>query len=98
MADLAELKSAAAAAAKRGLTPTEVVDVYVETAIGVGGDEIVRVLVVVPDAQFDQIDGNHFLSALLNVQQDLRAAGDERVVIISYVTPSELADDGDPEA
>lgn len=96
MVDLSELMAIAEKAARRGLDPTPVVEVQLHDAVGMDGEDAIRAIVVIPDDRFAEVDGTHFLSALVNVRQDIRQTGEPRETFVEYATPLGLIEDVGP--
>jgi hypothetical protein len=98
MAALSEIIDVAREAAKRSLKPTDVIDVQVEPGVGSDGESILRITIVVPDNQFNTIDGDHFLSTVSEIGESLGQIGDERFAVVTYVTPSEMSSIADHQS
>jgi len=97
MADLLEIKRIADAAARGTMMATPIDDVTVTTATGSDGDELLQVRIVIPDEQADAIDFEQFFEATLQIKRAVRSAGDDRHALVGYITPTQLAELGDPE-
>jgi hypothetical protein len=59
------------------------------------GQEALRITIVIPAGAEKRIQGNAALSTLVQMQERLRAAGEDRFPIIEYATERELAESGD---
>ncbi len=61
------------------------------------GEGAVRILIVLDDAALRPERDPDFLSVLTDIWGHLEQLGDERIPILSYATPAELAEDDDSE-
>jgi hypothetical protein len=59
------------------------------------GQEALQITIIIPSGAEKRIQGNATLSTLVQMQERLREAGDDRFLIIEYSTETELADSGD---
>ncbi len=59
------------------------------------GQEALRITIVIPAGAEKRIQGNAALSTLVQMQERLREAGEDRFPIIEYATERELAESGD---
>jgi hypothetical protein len=80
------------------LTRENVDRVMSEPAIDSRGEEAVRITIVIKPGAVDRLKGDPVLDTLLQIQQRLRAAGEERFPIVGYATSDELDHSGDPES
>jgi hypothetical protein len=94
MADLIELKQIAEQAARRGLDPIPVAEVRIHPSVGMDGEDVLRVTVVIADDRFAEVDGEHFLNGIVNVRQDVRLTGELRETLVEYQTVTGPDDDG----
>ena len=69
-----------------------------EPAIDSEGEEALRITIVVTAEAVHTLAGDAILETLLNIQQKLRAAGEDRFPIVEWATPDELEPNGDPES
>jgi hypothetical protein len=59
------------------------------------GQEALRITIVIPTGAEQRIQGDAALSTLVQLQERLREAGEDRFPIIEYSTEAELAESGD---
>jgi len=59
------------------------------------GHEALRITIIIPDGAETRIQGNAALSTLVQMQERLREAGEDRFASIEYSTERELAEIGD---
>jgi hypothetical protein len=59
------------------------------------GQEALRITIVIPTGAEQGIQGDAALSTLVQMQERLREAGEDRFPIIEYSTEAELAESGD---
>ena len=71
-------------------TPTSVKSVLAEAATDSEGDAALRITIVVTPAAVTLLEKGPVLDALVQVQDRLREAGEERFPIVHYVTEEEL--------
>jgi hypothetical protein len=64
------------------------------TAIDPEGEEALRITIVIPDKGVDAIKGEAALKTLVQMQDRLTKAGEERFPIIEYATAKELKESG----
>jgi hypothetical protein len=65
------------------------------TAVDSQGQEALRIVIVIPPGAQSRIQGSTALNTLVEIQDSLRRAGEERFPIIEYATEKELAEGGD---
>jgi hypothetical protein len=59
------------------------------------GRDALRITIVIEPDVVDRIGGDAVLNTLVEIQDNLRKAGDERFPIVEYATEQELQDSGD---
>jgi hypothetical protein len=59
------------------------------------GEGALRIVIVIPPGAESRIQGDATLSTLVQMQERLRDAGEERFPIIEYSTEGELSESGD---
>jgi len=96
MASIEEIAKAAKAAAAEALHVA--LEARVERSMGSDGEEVIRVMLVVPDGTMNEVSGEQIVATLLAVKRGVRDLGDDRPTVVSYATPGELADDGNSES
>jgi hypothetical protein len=79
-------------------TPASVLGVKTEPATDSKGEEALRITIVVTPDAVKQLEAGPVLDALVQVQNRLREAGEERFPIVQYATEEELEDIGDPQS
>lgn len=79
-------------------TPTSVRSVTTEPATVFDGEEGLRITIVVTPEAVTQLETGPVLDALVQIQDRLREAGEERFPIVDYVTEEELEDIGDSQS
>ena len=97
MADLAEIRSVAEAAAKRAIQSVDILGIAVEPDVGMDGNDLLRVRIVVPDGQAGALDADQFFRAILSIKHDVKIMGDDRQTLVGFITPYEIEHRGDPE-
>ena len=98
MTDLLEIRRVSETAARDLLRPVQVEEVQVEPEIGQDGDDLLRVRIVIPDHQADELDFDRFFTAIIKIKDEIKRTGDERRALVGFITPSELANRGDTES
>lgn len=88
----AEINSIATKAARAHLSKKTVQRVFSEPTIDSRGEGALRVTIVVAPNAVEEIEGDALLETLVQIQQDLQRAGEERLAIVDYATEAELAD------
>lgn len=61
------------------------------------GNAALRITLVLKQAAVQAFTGEEALNLLVEIQQSLHAAGEERFPIVEYATEEELADEDGPE-
>lgn len=81
--------------AAANLGPAVVDDVLSGGTTDSEGRDALRITVVIKPGSADKLKGDNVLDTLVQVQQELRDAGEERFPIVEYATQEELQDSGD---
>lgn len=81
--------------ATANLTSAAVRDVISEPAIDSEGREALRITIVIKPGAPARLKGDAVLDTLVQIQNRLRDAGEERFPIIEYATEEELQESGD---
>jgi hypothetical protein len=68
---------------------------FTEAAIGSEGQDAIRITIVIEPGAAAKPDGDAVLDTLVEIQDRLRDAGEERFPIVEYATEAELQDSGD---
>jgi len=79
-------------------TPTSVRSVKTEPATDSEGEEALRITIVVTPDAVTQLESGPVLDTLVQLQDRLREAGEERFPIVEYATEEELEEIGDSES
>lgn len=95
MVDQNKVKQIARAAATANLSPAAFTDVLSESTTDSTGGEAVRITIVIKPDFVAKLEGDAVLDTLVEIQDKLRAAGDDRFPIVEYATEAELQDSGD---
>jgi len=82
--------------AKAHLTPKSVAGVFSEPATDSEGHEALRITIVIGRDATKRLKGDAVLDTLVDIQDRLREAGEERLPIVEYATREELEAGGDP--
>ena len=98
MLDFPEIGRIAATAAQAALGSENVVRAFAEPIIDPDGRDALRVTIVVSQDAEERIDGDALLQNLLQINKELRKAGEDRQSTVSYATEQELAEIDDPES
>ncbi|HJT40330.1 MAG TPA: hypothetical protein VJ762_08375 [Sphingobium sp.] len=67
-------------------------EILTEQVIDSEGKDALRITLVIPDESVDAITGNQALDLIVDVQKGLSAQGDDRLAVIRYATPADLAE------
>lgn len=70
-------------------------DVMSEPTTDSQGRDALRITIVIKPGSAAKLGGNAVLDTLVEIQQELRQAGEERFPIVEYATEEELQDSGD---
>jgi hypothetical protein len=82
-------------AAAANLASSAVSRIISETTTDSEGRDALRITIVVNPNSIDKLTGDATLDTLVQIQEDLRKAGEERFPIIEYATEKELQESGD---
>jgi hypothetical protein len=80
--------------AAANLTSANVSSIASSTAIDSEGHEALRITIVIKPGAEAKIKGDAALDTLVQIQDRLRKAGEERFPIIEYATKKELSESG----
>ena len=81
--------------ARANLTSARVSGIISEPTVDSQGREALRITIVIPPGAPAKIKGNAALDTLVQIQEKLREAGEERFPIVEYATKEELEESGD---
>lgn len=71
--------------------------ILTEQAIDSEGKDSLRITLVIPEEAVDTITGEQALDLITDVHKALAANGDDRLAVIGYATPADLADEAAQE-
>jgi hypothetical protein len=77
------------------LSGSTVRNIIAEPTVDSEGREALRIIIVIEPGAATRIKGDAALDILVQLQERLRQAGDERFPIIEYATEEELEEGGD---
>lgn len=80
--------------ARANLTAGDIDQVLAEATTDSEGDEALRITIVVRSGSEARLDGDAILDTLVQLQQRLREAGEDRLPIVDYATDEELENSG----
>ena len=81
--------------ATANLTSSSVSNIVSDSAIDSEGREALRITIVIKPGAATRIRGDAALDILVQIQDRLREAGEERFPIVEYATQEELEEGGD---
>jgi hypothetical protein len=81
--------------ATANLTSSSVSNIVSDSAIDSEGREALRITIVIKPGAATRIRGDAALDILVQIQDRLREAGEERFPIVEYATQEELEESGD---
>jgi hypothetical protein len=81
--------------AKANLTHSNFSSLVAEPRIDSEGREALRITIVIKPGAVARISGDAALDTLVQIQDRLREAGEERFPIVEYATEEELEESGD---
>jgi hypothetical protein len=81
--------------ARANLTSARVSGIISEPTVDSQGREALRITIVIPPGAAAKIKGDAALDTLVQIQERLRDAGEERFPIVEYATKEELEESGD---
>src|ERR1700682_4582304 len=81
--------------ATANLTSSSVSNIVSDSAIDSEGREALRITIVIKPGAATRIRGDAALDILVQIQDQLREAGEERFPIVEYATQEELEESGD---
>ena len=80
------------------LTSSSVSSVISEPTVDYEGRDALRIVIIITPGATDRIDGEAALNTLVQLQDRLRQAGEERFPIVEYATKEELEEVDDPQS
>jgi hypothetical protein len=95
MLDKSSIDQIATQVATANLSSQNVTSVMSSTATDSEGREALRITIIIPPSAELKIEGSAALTTLVQMQESLQKAGEERFPIIEYATEKELAESGD---
>ena len=93
----AQISEVAEEVARAKLTPNVVKQVLAEPTTDSEGHEALRVTIVIEPGAANRIKGDSILDTLVQIQDRLREASEDRFAIVEYATQDELEAGGDPQ-
>jgi hypothetical protein len=97
MLEPAQISNIAANVAKANLSPNVVSQAVTEPMTDSQGHDALRVTIVIRPGAADKLKGDSVLDTLVEIQDRLREAGEERFAIVEYATQDELETGGDSQ-
>jgi hypothetical protein len=91
-----QISEVAEEVARAKLTPKVVKQVLAEPTTDSEGHEALRVTIVIESGAANRIKSDSILDTLVQIQDRLREAGEDRFAIVEYATQDELEAGGDP--
>lgn len=98
MLDPAKIVEIVGEVARSNLKSTSVTEVLVEPAIDSEGHEALRITIVVEPTAAARLKGDAVLNTLVQIQDRLQEAGEDRFPIVEYATKDELENGGDSQS
>jgi hypothetical protein len=80
------------------LSSRNVDNVFSEPAADSQGENALRITIVIKPGVAAKLKGDALLDMLVQLQDELQKAGEDRLPIVEYATQEELEDSGDPES
>ena len=97
MLDHGEINRLVGNAAVAALRHAEVKAVHSRDALDADGQEALKVTIVIGPDDTSRISGDDALDALVGIQRDLQASGEQRFAYVYYATEDELSGDDDAQ-
>jgi hypothetical protein len=97
MLEPAQISNIAANVAKAKLSPNVVSQAVTESMTDSQGHDALRVTIVIRAGAAEKLKGDSVLDTLVEIQDRLREAGEERFAIVEYATQDELETGGDSQ-
>jgi hypothetical protein len=94
----AKISEIARAVARAKLGPHVVSEVLTEPMTDSEGDEALRVTIVLEPGAANKLKGDSVLDTLVQIQDRLREAGEDRFAVVEYATQDELETGGDSQS
>jgi hypothetical protein len=91
-----EIVKIAQDAARANLSSSTVSRIMSEPTTDSEGRDALRITIVVKPEAIGKLTGDSTLDTLVQIQADLRDAGEERFPIVEYATEKELQESGNP--
>lgn len=95
MLDEKKVRQIAEKIAIANLSSANVSSVASSTTIDSEGREALRITIIIKPGAAEKIEGDATLDTLVEIQDQLRKAGEERFPIVEYATNKELTESGD---
>ena len=95
MLDDKRIAQIATEVATANLSPQNFTSIVSSSSTDSTGQDALRITIIIPTGAEKRIQGNATLSTLVQMQERLREAGEDRFPIIEYSTERELAESGD---
>ncbi|MGC2778811.1 MAG: hypothetical protein WA418_24595 [Bradyrhizobium sp.] len=96
MIDRNKINQIAKEVAAAHLSSENIVDAISEPTTDSEGRDALRITIVIKPGVVQRFAGDAVLDTLVQIQDRLREAGEERFPIIEYATEDELQESGDP--
>jgi hypothetical protein len=93
----AQIAEIAEEVARAKLSPDVVGHVLADPTTDSEGHEALRVTIVIRPGAADKLKGDSVLDTLVQIQDRLREAGEDRFAVIEYATQDELETGGDSQ-
>lgn len=97
MIEAAQIESIATKAAKARLPKKTVERVLSEAVSDSEGRDALKLTIVISPDSLPKLEGDALLDTLVQIQNDLQEAGEDRFAIVEYATQDELDDDAGPK-
>jgi hypothetical protein len=94
MLEPAKISEIAGEVARAKLTPHVVREVRTEPVTDSEGDEALQVTIVIEPGAASKLNGDLVLDTLLQIQDRLQKAGEDRFAVVEYATQNELETGG----
>jgi len=96
MLDEKKIRQIAEEVATANLSSANVSSIASSTAVDSEGHDALRITIVIKPGAEAKIQGDAALDTLVQIQDRLRKAGEERLPIVEYATQKELSESGRP--
>jgi hypothetical protein len=98
MVETAQIAEIAEKVARSNLKPEVVEKVFAKPSIDSEGREALQITIVIKPDTAARLDGDALLDTLVQIQDRLHEAGEERFAIVEYATEAELEAGDDPQS